>query len=942
MLPILPLRHRGGPHRAAPRAAWPTTLVVSLVLSVLLAGPAALQSQVVDTATAPVGGAPTAADPARARPASHVAGPSTIVALRLDHRVRVDGALDEDVWRTTEPVTAFTQVEPDEGRPVSERTVVRLAYDDDALYVAAMLYDHAPVSRRVARRDANLGDSDLFAIALDSYHDHQTAFRFVVNASGVKRDEVITATGGGGGGDTSWDPVWEAAATVGDSGWTAELRIPFSQLRFGREAVQTWGIQLERRIARTQEQAVFAFTPRLQRGGPPRFGHLTGLEGLASSHRLEVLPYVYGRASRRIAPVSPVADFANPYRPPTEYAGGVGADLKYRVTSNFTVDATLNPDFGQVEVDPAQINLTQFEVRFDERRPFFVEGAEIFRFGSALSRESQLLYSRRVGRAPQGAVPSDAVYSDMPESATILGAAKLTGKTAGGWSAGLLQAVTGRETAAWTDRAQDEHVAVVEPLTSYFVGRLRRSSVSGETSGGALLTAVHRSLDDEALERRLRSSAYVGGADFRHEWGNRAYSFSAQIASSLVLGSAPAMTATQRSSARYFQRPDAGHLDVDSMATRLSGYNAFVAVGKFGGAWQGNASLSATSPGYESNDLGFQPSADRLKMDVNGSYRQNTPGRVLRRWDVNVGPDVTWNYAGDLVGGSLGVRAGATLLNFWSGNVNYDLRPATLDDRLTRGGPLAARPAEQSVGASLSSDPRRRLTLNVQGNHRWNAAGGHGDRIDVNVGIRPASTVELRVGPELSRNASVAQYVTSVGDPAMTETFGRRYVFAALDQTTLALTLRANVAVSPTLTLELFAQPFLSSGDFGALQQLHAPRGFEFDVFGESVGTTMRDTAGVYRVDPDGDGPAAAFRVSDRDFSVRSLRGNAVLRWEWHPGSTLFLVWQQSRAVEATATGAHAHDGRIGRLDPAADAAELFRLPPDNVLQVKMTYWLNP
>jgi hypothetical protein len=920
------------PFRLAGRFARRSRLAFCLALPLLAATPAAAAAQVSDSAGAAV---PAAAE----TPASHVGAPSTAVAARVSGQMVIDGRLNEPVWRTAVPVTSFTQLEPFEGQPGSELTLVRIAFDDDALYVGAELRDRQPVRLRVARRDASFSDSDVFAVALDSYHDHQTAFRFVVNASGVRRDEVITATGGG---DTSWDPIWEAATQVTDSGWTAEFRIPFSQLRFGREDVQTWGIQLERRIARNQEHAIFAFTSRLQRGGPPRFGHLTGLQGIATSHRLEVLPYAYGRASYRTTPVNPAAGFANPYRDPSDYARGVGADLKYRLTSNFTVDATLNPDFGQVEVDPALINLSQFEVRFEERRPFFVEGAEIFRFGSSLSRDAQLLYSRRVGRPPQGSVPSSAVYSDVPETATILGAAKLTGKTANGWSAGILEAVTGRESAPYVNAAQEGHAAVVEPLTSYFTARVRRTSLSGSTAGGGLLTAVNRRLDDEVLARRLRSSAYVGGADFRHEWGNRDYSLSAQIASSLVSGRREAITAAQLSSARYFQRPDARHLALDTTATQLVGYNAFVAVGKFGGAWQRNLTLSATSPRYEINDLGFQPSADRLGVDVNVSYRDNGVGRLFRRWDVNVGPDATWNYGGDRVGGSVGIRGGVQLLNYWNVNANYDFRPAALDDRLTRGGPLAVRPREQSFGMFVNSNPRNRTTLNVQANQGWNAAGGSSQRLETNVGVRVASNVEVRVGPQLNRSHTVAQYVTSVRDATMDATFGRRYIFAPIDQTTLSMSTRLNVAFSPRLTLEMFAQPFVSSGDYGALKQLRGPGRFEFDEYGRTTGTMTRDSTGIYTIDPDGSGPAARFGVSDRDFSFRSLRGNAVLRWEWSAGSTLFLVWQQSRALDETATGLNARTDRIGRVNAYSDAAELFRIRPDNVLQLKVTYWLNP
>ena len=866
-------------------------------------------------------------------------------ASRTSTPIAVDGQLTEPSWAGATVIRDFTQSDPHEGAPVSQATEVRLLFDGDALYVGAVLKDGKPVSLRLSRRDAFFNDSDTFSISIDSYHDHQTAFRFVVNASGVKRDEVVSSTGGGGpggGGDTSWDPVWEAATSVSDSGWVAELRIPFSQLHFGRDELQTWGIQLERRIASNQEHAFFAFTPKRLRGGPPRYGHLTGIRDLPNGHRLEVLPYVYGRASARDVARNDAVSFANPFLNRRSYASGVGGDVKFRLTSNFTIDATFNPDFGQVEVDPAVLNLSAFETRYEERRPFFVEGAEIFRFGSALAREAQLLYSRRIGRSPQGSIGADAAYSDVPEIATILGAAKLTGKTASGWSVGMLDAVTSREQAQYVVADGSRAVAVVEPLTNYFTARLKRSTPDGTTSLGGLMTAVNRSLADEGLAQRLRSSAIVAGTDFRHEWGNRDYSLVAQAVTSAIRGRREVITAAQKSSARYFQRPDAAHLGVDSMATSLVGYSGFIALGKFAGDWQRNLTLSAISPTYEINDLGFQTTTDRLGVDLNVSYHENDPGRFLRRWEVNANPDARWNYGGDRVSGSLDVRAFATLLNYWNVDGRLDVRPSSLDDRLTRGGPLARRPGERAVGGRVNSDSRNRVTLELQGNRAWNSVGGYFSRGEVNVGFKPASNVEIRVGPELSRDRNLAQYVTSVGDVLAASTFGRRYVFATLEQTTLSIDTRINVSFTPRLTLETYVQPYVSVGDYGALKEFRTPGGFDFAVYGRDLGTISRDGAGTYSVDPDQGGPAPAFTVSDRDFSFRSLRGNAVLRWEWRAGSTMYLVWQQNRSRNLTATGLTANDPDLTRFNPYYDAKELFGLRPDNVFQVKVTYWLNP
>ena len=863
----------------------------------------------------------------------------TATAAQLQGPITLDGRLDDAAWASVEPVTGFLQLDPLEGQPSSQRTVVRIAFDDEAVYVGAMLFDTGPITLRVARRDADLSDSDAFGVTFDSYHDHQTAFRFAVNASGVQLDDVLNATGDD---DASWNPVWDAAVAVGDSGWSAELRIPFSQLRFRSGERQRWGLQLERVIARDREHAVFAFTPKDERGGPARFAHLDGIRGHAGAHRLELLPYVVARADYRAVPVNPDVTFANPYRDESDYGLGVGGDLKFRLSSNFTLDGTVNPDFGQVEADPAQINLTAFETRFEERRPFFVEGAEIFRFGSDRNRNVHMVYSRRVGRAPQGDAPSTAVYTDAPEAATILGAAKITGKTANGWSMGVINAVTGRETVPFVEADQSQRRAAVEPLTNYFAARARRSTADGATSGGALLTAVNRRLEDEPLPSLLRASGVVGGADFRRDWHDRTYSFAAEVTSSVVRGSPEAMLRTQRSSARYYQRPDATHLSLDSAATSMAGYHTFFLLGKLAGDWQGDVTGWATSPGYEINDFGFQTTADRRGVGAELSYRENTPGPVFRRWEVELEPEATWNFAGDRIGGGVGFAADATLLNYWGGEVFAEWLPASLDDRLTRGGPLARRPSGHGFGAELSSNENLPLSVWMRAAHERDVIGGRGTEAEFNVQWKPASNVRLSMGPEFETGRAAAQYVTSVGDPAAAATFGRRYVFAPLEQTTLSLGLRANVAFTPKLTVESYLEPFVSSGNYGTYAQLRAPRTHDFAVYGEDLGTIARDTAGMYHVDPDAGGPSAAFVVPDRDYTYRSLRGSAVLRWEWRRGSTLYLVWQQQRELERVATGEFAGDDRIGRFDPANEARGLLAIPPQNVLQVKVTYWLNP
>ncbi|MGH7464188.1 MAG: DUF5916 domain-containing protein, partial [Longimicrobiales bacterium] len=484
-------------------------------------------------------------------------------ASRLTGSIRIDGLLDEAAWQQARPVTAFTQLDPQEGLPASERTELRFLYDADALYIAASLYDREAVRARLGRRDMSMSASDWLTIILDSNHDHRTAFGFELNPAGVRRDQTRAA----GQEDDSWDPVWQAATVVADSGWFAEIRIPFSQLRFARGELHTWGVQIERQIARNQEFAVWAFTPRDQPGGAPRYGHLTGIAGIPAGKRLEVMPYAVTRAEwidRR----------GNPFRSEQEFAADAGVDLKYRLTGNHTLDATVNPDFGQVEVDPAVINLTAFETFFPERRPFFVEGAELFRF--AQDGTNSLFYSRRIGKQPTLQPPF--ATRDVPDETRIIGATKVTGRSSSGWAIGALDAVTRREIARFETPAGERGESVAEPLTNYFAGRVRRESRAGQTAIGGFAGAVNRDVSAGNVASALRSAAYSGGVDFFHQWDERTWTLDAFLAASHVRGSETVMTATQRLPYHYFQRPDAGHLTFDSTRTSLTGLAARVSV----------------------------------------------------------------------------------------------------------------------------------------------------------------------------------------------------------------------------------------------------------------------------------------------------------------------------------------------------------------------------
>ena len=814
-------------------------------------------------------------------------------AARTSGTLRIDGRLDEPVWASAAVTDSFVQIDPAEGMPASQRSGVRVLYDDDFLYVGARLYDSGRGTARLGRRDMDQGDSDWFAVLIDSYHDHRTAFGFEVNPAGVRRDEIRTIDVD----DNTWDPVWDAATSVDSAGWAAEIRIPFSQLRFSAAPEQTWGIQFDRVIGRSREHVVSTFIPKSERGGVPLFGHLTGLEGVRPGKRLELLPYTLERSSY-------VSPGENPFRSYPDHALSAGGDLLYRVTSNLTLNAAFNPDFGQVELDPAVVNLGVYETFFQEKRPFFIEGSEIFDFGAAGTSGGQIFYSRRIGRAPSLAPPSD--ESDVPDATTILGAGKLSGKP-GGWSVGVLEAVTAREEARYRTPAIPDGRYAVEPLSNYFVGRTRREWRGGQSIVGGVLTAVDRDLASDSLKVALHSAAYAGGIDFRHEWGNRRWAVYGDGELSRVLGSTRAILATQQRSNHFFQRPDADHLEVDTSATSLTGYSVNLQLSKQSGEhWRGGIGSALTSPKYEVNDLGYSYRTDRRDFQASLTYLENRPGKFLRNWNATGTGRLERNYAWQSILSYTSLTAAAQTPGYWSLEAGATRYFRAHDDRLTRGGPLAIRPAWWSGSSTIASDVRKPLTgtLSLSGDRY--ESGAWDWSMSLTVGLKPSTRWNLSLGPDISRLHTPAQYVITVVDASYAPTYGRRYVFAPLDQTSVGLELRLNWTFTPRLSLETYAQPLLSSADYGDATQLVAPNTYDFVAYA---------------------GP-----VPNRDFNLRSLRGNAVLRWEWRPGSTLYFAWQQRRSDVAD----------TGDFEFDRDRSALFRTRPDNIFLVKVNYWINP
>ena len=883
-------------------------------------------------------------------PASERAAPAPAAplasAVRRDGAIAIDGRLDEAAWQRATPITDFRQFEPDEGAPPSQPTEVRVLFDDEALYVGARMTQPGGVAAPLARRDQLLDSNgnngafnslttDKLIVDLDPYHNHLDDIVFEVNPAGVKGDQHD--------GDPSWDPIWDAAARVDSLGWTAEMRIPYSQLRFSRDSVQTWGMQVWRYLDRRNEHDMWSFWRRNASGGPAFFGQLTGLQIAHRPRQMELLPYaVTGSTFKYAQP-------ADPYHGRSDTRFSAGTDVKYLLTSNLTLDATLNPDFGQVEVDPAVLNLSAFETYYDEKRPFFIAGASAFDFGGMrcmfCSNTSSLdaFYSRRIGRPPQlnGYIDDNSDHADAPDNTKILGAAKITGRTQTGYGVGLLDAVTSRERARFLPSGGGPEVSqVVEPLSNYFVGRVKKEFGKGETTFGGILTSVARQMGDTVVSNRLRSHAEAAGLDWRHYWHRHDYSWMGSLLFSNVAGSPEAIALTQQSSTHYFQRPDRQvtgdglfSAAYDTTATSLRGYGLFTRVAKDNGSWLWEAMANIRSPGFEVNDLAFLSQTDFKWVNGNIARSWTKPTRWYRDMFASLGGATQYDYDGDRTFSQLQAFYSASLLNYWRIRLIGIHRPDSFDGQLTRGGPVVVRSGYDVESVQLSTDARARTVLDftIEEAHGLDHK-THYISFRPGMALKPAPNVFIQLSPGYTRDETPAQYVTTVADPTAVAFNGTRYVFAFIRTKTMSLDTRLNWTFTPDLTLQLYAQPFVANGRYWSFREFTAPRTLRYLVYGQGGGTIAYQSASnTYRVDPDGAGPASPFTFDNPDFTNRALRGTAVLRWEYRPGSTLYFVWTQERSGSDPA--AHMN------LAMARDA--VLRDRPINVFQIKATYWLG-
>ncbi|NGP88156.1 carbohydrate binding family 9 domain-containing protein [Aliifodinibius halophilus] len=853
-------------------------------------------------------------------------------ALKISpqNEITLDGKLDENIWKNARIATDFTQRIPNDGAPASEKTEVQVVYSNDALYVGIRAFDSAmdSVAATLFRKDG-AAYSDWVYVSIDSYSDNRTSFNFAVNPRGVQKDILIFNDSNE---DKRWDAVWETKTTILENSWVAELRIPLSQLRFDTDKTeQSWGINFQRRLARKEEISFWSPTPQDASGLVSLYGELTGIKELPKINRLEITPYASSDLTK--AP----GDDKNPYYNANDWNGSIGADIKYSLTPDLTLTGTINPDFGQVEADPAVINLSAFETFFPEQRPFFLEGTDIFEFGRTKTHNTfgnpLVFYSRRIGRRPQGNASNSGIdpqYTDVPSQTTIASAAKLSGKTDNGFSLGILNAFTLREKAQFQTTTNTDGSVSVEPPTNYFVGRVKQDFDGGQTTVGAYGSAVNRSIRADYLSQSLHNSAYIAGLDFEHSWKDREWILSGTLSGISVNGSKEAIAATQRSSARYYNRVDADYLSVDPNKTNLSGYAGELSIGKFGGDhWRGSLTYSTVSPGYEVNDIGFENRADYHALSYFLSYQESSP-ELFRFYKLWAFAGHGWNYGGDLINNYYRTGAFFQLKNLWSFNYNAGFNGKSYLDRLSRGGPVAERAKDWNFNININSDQTRKVSFNIGTSHRSDVSGEFDHSYWTGLEIRPATFIQLSISPQFSIEKDTDQYVTSSEDPSAQNTYGNRYVFADIDKSTLSTSIRLDWTFTPSISLQTYVRPFITSGNFYNYKEFTAPYDYKFAVYGEDRGVIQKNND-VYTVDPDGAGTAPSFTFEEQDFNFKSIQTNAVFRWEYQPGSIFYLVWQQDQSHKSV----H-NDFRLGR-----DIKRLFDTKPTTVFLLKFSYWFG-
>jgi hypothetical protein len=826
----------------------------------------------------------------------------------------IDGSLDDFIWASVEWGSDFIEVDPDENTEPSVQTKFKILYDQKHLYVALKALDPKPktITNRLSRRDGFVGDR--INVLIDSYHDLRTGFLFTVTAAGVRGDEFVTDNGDNV--DESWNPIWSTKALIDDEGWSAEMKIPLSQLRFSSDQNQIWGLNVTRQYFKNNEFSAWNRIPVGAAGWVSEAGELKGLTSINSQKQIEIQPFVVTKLDRY------EAEPGNPYADGNDFTVNAGLDAKIGITNDLTLDVTINPDFGQVEADPAAINLDGFEIFNRDQRPFFVENKNIFDYRFADNRNN-LFFSRRIGRSPQVSPETvDGAFTDQPQNTTILGAAKFSGKTKNGWSIGVLESMTSKEfTEISTNGNTTESLA--EPFTNYFVGRVQKDFNEKNTFLGGMFTATNRSLTPEVSD--LRKSAYSGGLDFKHQWKNRAYFMEASMVMSHVQGSKESIKITQENLTHLFNRVDASHLEVDPNRTSLTGTGGRFGIGKVGGQhWNYNAGFKWVSPELELNDIGFMRSADEMIQYANLRYRTIKPVGVLRDFNMRFNQFSSYDFEGNYNRMQYELKGSTSFTNNWGIDFGAAHKPRIFSNSILRGGPRWRFSQENFQFFFVGSDQRKKFNGTIGLIHSQAKENNFSLlKFESELNYQPTNALNISLAPEYSISKNQTQYVTQSDYNSDT-----RYVLGAIDNHTLTASLRLDYTINPNLSIQYYGQPFISRGRYRDFKYVTNPVAERLNDRFHSYDTNQIGMNGNdFQVDENRDG-TMDYSFENPDFSYVQFNSNLVLRWEYIPGSELFLVWSQGISSSILSSNTLFKGLESGILDQR----------PQNIFLLKATY----
>ncbi len=828
----------------------------------------------------------------------------------------IDGKLNDECWKKGTWAGNFRQWIPNEGAKPTYPTEFNIQYDDKNLYVAIRCHDGEPkkILRQAGVRDEFAGD--MTGVNFDSYHDYRTGFEFTVTAWGQKIDLILFNPNNW---DTNWNAVWKIKTGLEDSAWVAEYEIPLSQLRYSGKDEQVWGMHVWRWISRLQEESDWEIQSKTGPGVLFNFGELHGIKGLKKSHRLELMPYTLGDLKTM------KAEPGNPFTEKGRALGGnIGLDAKIGISSNFTVDLTVNPDFGQVESDPSVMNLTAFETFYEEKRPFFLEGLTIFDY--KFDNQS-LFYSRRIGHSPSLTIsPNDNLFVRTPDKTSIISAIKFSGTTSKGLSVGLIQSVTANEFAQLSDKNGNRSSTIVEPLTSYTVARVQKGYNAGNTVIGGIMTSTNRTINNNDLEF-LNSNAFTGGLDLLHHWKDKEYYVDARIIGSYINGSKNAITLLQQSSARYYQRPGASYLKYDTSATHLNGWGGKIMVGKGAkGRWKYSTGGTWLSPGLELNDLGYMNSADEFNQTNVVSYLINQPAWIFSTYDINLEQFNSWNFNGTFLGSGAHLAFNSQFKNLWNFSANLIYHSKAVDTKILRGGWDMMMPQSIMSFGSVNTDQSKKIVASFGYSYEKrgdNSAENY--QFTPGITFRPINNLKFGVTADYMKNTDELQYVSTVNTLS-----GNRYILGTINQKTLGLTFRVDLNLTPEFSIQYYGSPFVSLGSYSQLKYVTNPKAGNYDdrfsVYQDPVLLN-----GAYQLYDYSGGPRVDYIIENPDFNFHEFRSNLVAKWEYRLGSFIYLVWSSNKSGNTNSS--HESLGESYK--------QLRSIFPNNIFLIKLNYWFS-